>query len=366
MGNANRNNNNNNEAFYQQEEARLTTNVNTSDTSFSLSFSALSERPKHKIMSGYLKKVGKRLAGTHTRWVVIYTSFELETCKSEQAESIPSKRYSLINSKVQFGKLATGEFAIKINTQIEPNTRARKKDQITLLFHNRREMQQWIGGIRCMFAGTENDVVNSSSMGGESCTICIDDFVHGQILTILPCNHRFCPNCIKQWLDISTLCPCCKQDAMIDDILMYRTGKYNKEIDLSLYQKKRSKEDEDEYNDNTTNNNNMMAMSNNYKNEDNDLSQFGFLKNPAATTRNNGISDKKKEPPNNNIKKVESIDMTTKTISDNDEIPTIMTATTTTMEEGFMVKRNSSLNTAMKLDAKTNPFMKKKSRSFLD
>ena len=212
-----------------------------------------------------------------------------------------------------------------------------------------------------MFAGTENDVVNSSSMGGESCTICIDDFVHGQILTILPCNHRFCPSCIKQWLDISTLCPCCKQDAMIDDILMYRTGKYNKEIDLSLYQKKRSsKEDEDEYNDNTTNNNNMMAMSNNYKNEDNDLSQFGFQKNPAATTRNNGISDKKKEPPNNNMKKVESIDMTTKTISDNDEIPTIMTATTTTMEEGFMVKRNSSLNTAMKLDAKTNPFMKKK------
>ena len=66
------------------------------------------------------------------------------------------------------------------------------------------------------------------------------------------------------------------------------------------------------------------------------------------------------------MKKVESIDMTTKTISDNDEIPTIMTATTTTMEEGFMVKRNSSLNTAMKLDAKTNPFMKKKSRSFLD
>ena len=78
---------------------------------------------------------------------------------------------------------------------------------------------------------------------------------------------------------------------------MYRTGKYNKEIDLSLYQKKRSKEDEDEYNDNTTNNNNMMAMSNNYENEDNDLSQFGFQKNPAATTRNNGISDKKKEPP---------------------------------------------------------------------
>ena len=125
------------------------------------------------------------------------------------------ERNSLINSKVQFGKLATGEFAIKINTQIEPNTRARKKDQITLLFHNRREMQQWIGGIRCMFAGTENDVVNSSSMGGESCTICIDDFVHGQILTILPCNHRFCPSCIKQWLDISTLCPCCKQDVAV-------------------------------------------------------------------------------------------------------------------------------------------------------
>merc|ERR1711871_175853 len=127
-------------------------------------------------MCGYLKKVGKRFAGTHTRWVAIYTSFELETCKSEQFESSPSKKYSLVNSKVQFGKLATGEFAIKINTncQASSNYQEQKKDQITLIMHNRREMQQWIGGIRCMFAGTENNILNSSSVGGESCTICID------------------------------------------------------------------------------------------------------------------------------------------------------------------------------------------------
>jgi hypothetical protein len=261
MGNSNtngrrRDNNNNNNnlsnSAMAEEGMPLNTSVNTSDRSFSLTFSALQERPKHKIMSGLLKKVGKRFAGVHTRWVAIYTSFELETCKSEAAESIPSKKYSLVNSKVQYGKLATGEFAIKINTQLAPNNnnnnnnaqdKGKKKDQITLIFHNRREMQQWVGGIRCMFAGTENNTLNSSSVGGESCTICIDDFVHGQILTVLPCKHRFCPGCIKQWLDISTLCPCCKSDAMVDGMLLISTGNYNKEIDLSSYQKEQDSDD---------------------------------------------------------------------------------------------------------------------------
>jgi hypothetical protein len=186
-------------------------------------------------MCGYLKKVGKRLAGTHTRWVAIYSSFQLETCKDEQSESTPTKVYNLMNSNVQYGKLGTGEFALKIYTDIQAKKTNEKsrKDQITLLFHNRREMQQWVGGIRCLFAGTENSVLNSSAVGGESCVICLDDFTHSQVLSVLPCNHRFCPACIKQWLEISSLCPCCKRDATVDGVLVIHTGKYNKEVKIS-------------------------------------------------------------------------------------------------------------------------------------
>ena len=219
------------------EESRLatTSSSSSSDTSFSLPFSELLERPKHKIICGYLKKVGKRLAGTHTRWVAIYSSFQLETCKDEQSESTPTKVYNLMNSNVQYGKLGTGEFALKIYTDIQANKTNKKirKDQITLLFHNRREMQQWVGGIRCLFAGTENSVLNSSAVGGESCVICLDDFAHSQVLSVLPCNHRFCPDCIRQWLEISSLCPCCKRDATVDGVLVVHTGKYNKEVKMS-------------------------------------------------------------------------------------------------------------------------------------
>ena len=222
-------------------ESRLTTTSSSSsaDTSFSLPFSELLERPKHKIICGYLKKVGKRLAGSHTRWVVIYSSFQLETCKDEQSESTPTKVYNLMDSNVQYGKLGTGEFALKIytNFQAKETSKRRRKDQITLLFYNRREMQQWVGGIRCLFAGTENSVLNSSAVGGESCVICLDDFIHSQVLSVLPCNHRFCPACIKQWLEISSLCPCCKRDATVDGVLVIHTGKYNKEVKIPSYEK---------------------------------------------------------------------------------------------------------------------------------
>lgn len=50
--------------------------------------------------------------------------------------------------------------------------------------------------------GQPHDTVNFS------CPICTDDFVKGQDLRVLPCNHKFHPDCIDPWLvNVSGTCP---------------------------------------------------------------------------------------------------------------------------------------------------------------
>ncbi|KAL4785778.1 hypothetical protein BJX76DRAFT_366693 [Aspergillus varians] len=46
-----------------------------------------------------------------------------------------------------------------------------------------------------------------------SCPICTDDFVKGQDLRVLPCNHQFHPECVDPWLvNVSGTCPLCRID----------------------------------------------------------------------------------------------------------------------------------------------------------
>jgi len=45
----------------------------------------------------------------------------------------------------------------------------------------------------------------------ESCAICLDDFVEGARIKVLPCKHGFHATCIDPWLnERSDLCPICK------------------------------------------------------------------------------------------------------------------------------------------------------------
>jgi len=49
--------------------------------------------------------------------------------------------------------------------------------------------------------------------GNYVCPICTDDFVKGQDVRVLPCNHQFHPGCIDPWLiDVSGTCPLCRVD----------------------------------------------------------------------------------------------------------------------------------------------------------
>ncbi|KAF1953652.1 hypothetical protein CC80DRAFT_143315 [Byssothecium circinans] len=55
-------------------------------------------------------------------------------------------------------------------------------------------------------AQNEND-------NGLGCSICTEDFEKGQDIRVLPCNHKFHPDCVDPWLlNVSGTCPLCRVD----------------------------------------------------------------------------------------------------------------------------------------------------------
>jgi hypothetical protein len=49
--------------------------------------------------------------------------------------------------------------------------------------------------------------------GHLGCSICTEDFQKGEELRVLPCNHKFHPDCVDPWLlNVSGTCPLCRID----------------------------------------------------------------------------------------------------------------------------------------------------------
>lgn len=45
---------------------------------------------------------------------------------------------------------------------------------------------------------------------GDECSICLDEFVEGRAVTLLPCVHFFHSKCISSWLTRAGDCPACR------------------------------------------------------------------------------------------------------------------------------------------------------------
>lgn len=60
--------------------------------------------------------------------------------------------------------------------------------------------------------GTAADAADSAD-SGLACSVCTDDFIKGQNIRVLPCKHKFHPECIDPWLlNVSGTCPLCRVD----------------------------------------------------------------------------------------------------------------------------------------------------------
>ncbi|XP_041913167.1 E3 ubiquitin-protein ligase RLIM-like [Alosa sapidissima] len=54
-------------------------------------------------------------------------------------------------------------------------------------------------------------IFNPENANGQSdCRICLSEYVEGEDLTILPCNHNFHSSCVNEWLQQSPTCPMCR------------------------------------------------------------------------------------------------------------------------------------------------------------
>ena len=42
------------------------------------------------------------------------------------------------------------------------------------------------------------------------CEICLEDFIEGETLTLLDCEHYYHPHCIQKWLLLKNACPTCR------------------------------------------------------------------------------------------------------------------------------------------------------------
>ena len=177
--------------------------------------------PPTIILEGFLKKVGRLLNGTTLRWIQIRSDFTLLSCTDRGA--VPTKSYNLLDCIVQWGQLASKESAIRI----ECRRRSGQRRKLTFIVENVLAMQRWVGALRCLFAGTDSLLCDAKGVGGSTCTICIRDYEDGDTLSVLPCDHTFCPDCIERWFQLSQYCPNCKRDATIHGIPLVRRGNWS-------------------------------------------------------------------------------------------------------------------------------------------
>eukprot|EP00118_Oscarella_pearsei_P018469 m.189333 g.189333 ORF g.189333 m.189333 type:complete len:476 (+) comp39407_c0_seq8:256-1683(+) len=52
----------------------------------------------------------------------------------------------------------------------------------------------------------------SMTSDGSLCVVCLDEYVKGDVLRVLPCKHEFHKKCIDPWLLSKRTCPMCKLD----------------------------------------------------------------------------------------------------------------------------------------------------------
>lgn len=67
---------------------------------------------------------------------------------------------------------------------------------------------QILDNINC-YIFNENEQVDSDEI--MKCSICLENYVTGEIISVLSCEHEFHKRCIEEWLNSHVDCPLCRQ-----------------------------------------------------------------------------------------------------------------------------------------------------------
>ena len=62
----------------------------------------------------------------------------------------------------------------------------------------------------------ENLISTNKFNSDEKCSICLKEFQLNSTIE-LPCHHKYCRNCIIQWLNLVNTCPMCRIEFPTDD-----------------------------------------------------------------------------------------------------------------------------------------------------
>lgn len=66
---------------------------------------------------------------------------------------------------------------------------------------------------RAQAAAAATNADGTDAAGHLGCSICTEDFKKGEEVRVLPCNHKFHPDCVDPWLlNVSGTCPLCRID----------------------------------------------------------------------------------------------------------------------------------------------------------
>ena len=56
---------------------------------------------------------------------------------------------------------------------------------------------------------TDNKLSKGQSVHNETCNVCLEDFIEGEDIKLLQCNHGFHDECIRKWIVQKGKCPVC-------------------------------------------------------------------------------------------------------------------------------------------------------------
>ncbi|OIW02137.1 hypothetical protein TanjilG_06732 [Lupinus angustifolius] len=59
------------------------------------------------------------------------------------------------------------------------------------------------------------EIVGSDDL--DECVVCLEEFEVGGVAKVMPCKHKFHPNCIEKWLGIHGNCPVCRYQMPVEE-----------------------------------------------------------------------------------------------------------------------------------------------------